>query len=48
MSSDGCVALPLGAIVCLHFVIVVYPDQTNLLFFDLDCGMLHDLIKAYI
>ena len=34
--------------VCLHFVIVVFPTQTHLLFFDLDCGMLHHLIKAYI
>ena len=32
MSRDGCVALPCGAMVCLRFVIVVFPDHTHLLF----------------
>ena len=29
MSRDGCVALPCGAMVCLRFVIVVFPDHTH-------------------
>ena len=33
MSRDGCVALPRGVRVCLQFVIVVFPDNTRLLFF---------------
>ena len=33
MSRDGCVALPRGAMGFLGFVIVVFPDHTNLLFF---------------
>ena len=32
MSCDCCVALPRGAMGCLQFVIVVFPDHTNLLF----------------
>ena len=28
MSRDGCVALPCGAMVCLRFVNVVFPDHT--------------------
>ena len=33
MSRDCCVAFPCGAMVCLQFVIVVFPDHTHLLFF---------------
>ena len=32
MSRDGYVALPRGAMVCLRFVIVVFPNHTHLLF----------------
>ena len=32
VSCDCCVALPRGAMGCLQFVIVVFPDHTNLLF----------------
>ena len=31
MSRDGWVALPRGAIGCLRFVIVVFPDHTHYL-----------------
>ena len=34
MSSDCCVAPPHGAMGCLQFVIVVFPDHTYLLIFD--------------
>ena len=33
MTCDCCVALPRGAVGCLQFVIVVFLDLTNLLFF---------------
>ena len=32
MSGDCCVAHPRGAMVCLQFVIVVFPDHTHSLF----------------
>ena len=32
MSSDCCVALPGGAMGCLQYVIVVFPDHTHILF----------------
>ena len=32
MSRDCCVALPRGAMDCLQFVIVVFPDHTHLLY----------------
>ena len=35
MSRDGCVALPCVAMVCLRFVIVVFPDHTRLFFYGL-------------
>ena len=35
MSRDCCVTLPRGAMVCLQFVIVVFPDHTHLLFLNL-------------
>ena len=40
MSDDWCVALPRGAMVCLQFVIVVFPDHTHLPFLG------HSLVKA--
>ena len=33
MSRECCLALPHGPRVCLQFVIVVFPDQSHLLFF---------------
>ena len=33
MSRDYCVALFVVPLVCLQFVIVVFPDHTHLLFF---------------
>ena len=35
MSGYCCVALHRGAMVCLQFVIVVFPDHTHFLFADL-------------
>ena len=33
--SSWCVALPLSAMFCLQFVIVVFPDHTHLLFLNI-------------
>ena len=38
MSLDCCVALPRGAMGCLQFVIVVFPDHTHLLFLGFVIG----------
>ena len=48
MSSDVCVALPRGAMGLSAFCDcgISYPDSFTI--FDLDCGMLHHLIKACI
>ena len=46
MSSDGCVALPRGAMGLSAVVIVVFPDHTHLLPFLINLKLISELVSS--